>query len=315
MKNEEPPKTIEVVYSPLCESTGAMIGKLRQWLDGTGVQIHIFPFDCCPQGLKSMFGRGENCFIDVFYCGNRIDSVPLHQDKIYASLGIMQRLSDEPAEDQTLSRSEGQLIDGNTASSAITTRELLINALRSGDISFLPISPDNYVDEMSMCLCNYPFGNPPKQFHRECMTIKSRVFSDVWDREDIAGIYAKYKGNVIGLLEVMPREILKKYGYMTGTLGNDNAYLSIGCYEVGYGIPRIDMIDLLMQHLEAIFPLFHRKQIEGVGIYDWDDGFNPYWVYKKYGFQETEKLSENVVIMSRSMTNVPNHQTPIRSAR
>ena len=32
---------IEVVYSPLCEATGAMIGKLRQWLEGTDVQIRL----------------------------------------------------------------------------------------------------------------------------------------------------------------------------------------------------------------------------------------------------------------------------------
>lgn len=46
---------IEVVYSPLCEATGAMIGKLRQWLEGTDVQIRLFSFDHCPQRLKSKF--------------------------------------------------------------------------------------------------------------------------------------------------------------------------------------------------------------------------------------------------------------------
>ena len=54
-------------------------------------------------------------------------------------------------------------------------------------------------------------------------------------------------------------EILRKYGYMTGTTGDDSTYLSIGCYEVGYGIPRIDMINLLMQQLTEVFPLFSRK--------------------------------------------------------
>ena len=55
---------IEVVYSPLCEATGAMIGKLRQWLEGTDVQIRLFSFDHCPQRLKSKFKKGENCLPD-----------------------------------------------------------------------------------------------------------------------------------------------------------------------------------------------------------------------------------------------------------
>lgn len=152
-----------------------------------------------------------------------------------------------------------------------------------------------------MCLCNYPFGNLPKQFHESCMAIKAQVFSEVWSQEAVAGIYAKYRGTVIGLLEVMPREILRKYGYMTGTLGNDSSWLSIGCFEIGYGIPRVPMIDLLMQELETVYPAFHRRQLEGVGIYGWMDGFNPHWVYEKYGFEKVENLSENTVVMAKTM--------------
>ena len=280
-------RTIEVVYSPICEATGAMIGKLKQWLDGTDFQISIFPFNDCPQRLKTKFEQGENCFIDVFYNGERIDSVPLHQHKIYAALGIQKTALRENDEEMVLS--------------PVITREQLAQAHESGEIHFYPINKNNYAEEMTMCLCNYPFGNPPNQFHENCMEIKAQVFSEVWAVEDIAGIYATYRGNVIGLLEVMPREILKKYGYMTGTTGDDSTYLSIGCYEIGYGIPRVDMIDLLMRKLELLFPLFHRKQLEGVGIYGWIDGFNPYWVYEKYGFQKAENLSENTVVMSKSI--------------
>lgn len=286
-------QTIEVVYSPLCEAAGAMIGQLRQWLAGTDVQISIFPFDRCPQRLKDKFKISENCFLDIFYCGNRIDSVPLHRDRICESLGIRQP-------DAREADKNGPSLD-TAAGQPPVTRQQLIHAFQAGEISFRPIDSDHYRDEMSMCLCNYPFGNPPKQFHKECMAIKSQVFSEVWEFEDIAGIYAKYKGNVIGLLEVMPREILRRYGYMTGTTGEDRAYLSIGCYEIGYGIPRVEMIDLLMQKLTTVFPLFHRGQLEGVGIYGWTDGFNPYWVYQKYGFKETEKLSDNTVVMSKTI--------------
>ena len=278
---------IEVVYSPVCEATGAMIGMLKGWLDGLDIQIRIFPFDRCPQRLRNEYTKGENCFIDVFYRGNRIDSVPLHRDKIYAALSIRQPF--EPVKNE------------NVLLSATVTGEELTGAFQSGALRFYPIDAQNYMEEMSMCLCNYPFGNPPKEFHGDCLAIKSRVFSEVWKVEDVAGIYAKYRGKVVGLLEVMPREILQKYGYMTGRAGKDRAYLSVGCFEVGYGIARVEMIDLLMGQLQTIFPLFHRRQIEGVGIYGWMDGFNPYWVYKKYGFIETEKLSENTAVLSKRM--------------
>ncbi len=280
-------RTIDVVYSPLCEATGAMLGKLTQWLEGTDVQINAIPFNLCPQRLRKKFEKGENCFIDVFYGAERIDTVPLHQERVFAALGIKKEIeeSDEERDAILVSFTPAQLID----------------KFKSEEIRFIPICQNNYLEEMSMCLCNYPFGNPPKQYHKNCVALKSQVFSEVWQMEEVAGIYAKYKETVIGLLEVMPREILKKYGYMTGTSGSDSKYLSVGCYEIGYGIPRVEMIDLLMNQLETIYPLFHRKQIEGVGVHGWDDGFNPYWVYKKYGFQEIEKLSESTVVMSKSI--------------
>ena len=39
---------------------------------------------------------------------------------------------------------------------------------------------------------NYPFGNPPEQFHKECMAIKSQVFSEIWSREKTAGVYVHF---------------------------------------------------------------------------------------------------------------------------
>lgn len=61
-------KTIDVVYSPICESTGAMIGKLKRWLEGTDIQINIIPFHLCAPKMKNCRQAGENCFIDIYYC-------------------------------------------------------------------------------------------------------------------------------------------------------------------------------------------------------------------------------------------------------
>lgn len=280
-------RIIEVVYSPLCEATGAMLGSLRRWLRNTDIEIMEYQFDIAPQRLKNCYQKSENCFIDVFFDNTIIDSIPLHQDKIYDILNI--RLP--------LDLSCPDIVEGKH----ILTSDELKNAASSKKIKFYPIDRNTYEDEMTMCLCNYPFGNPPEKFHASCIKIKKPVFEQALSFESVVGIYAKYKNDVIGLLEVMPREILKKFGYMTGTLGNDNDYLSVGCYEIGYGIPRIDMIDLLMNELHKIFYLFHRKYIEGIGVFGCTDGFDPYWVYDKYNFRQTEKLSENTFVMSKSI--------------
>lgn len=117
-----------------------------------GVHFHyaillFFPFNSCPQRLKNKFKQDENCFIDVFYNGERIDSVPLHQDKIYAACGIQGVVLQEIAEETELSPG--------------ITSEQLVQAHKSGEIHFYPINQSNYTEEMTMCLCNYPFGNPP----------------------------------------------------------------------------------------------------------------------------------------------------------
>lgn len=278
-------KIIDVVYSPVCEATGAMIEKLKSWLEGTDVQINILPYHHLPSDKKSQ-KRCENCFIDVYYCNRKIDTVPLHKEQLYAALQI-ERNAEEDA--PVFSKWNG------------LTAEEFKNLLNKEKISFIPITKNNYLKEMSMCLTNYPFGNPPEQYHEGCISLKAQVFSEVWKKEDIAGVFAVLDDRVIGLLEVMPREILHKYGYMTGSTGEESSTLTIGCYEVGYGIPRVEMLDALMEHLEKVYPLFHRSYIEGIGIYGWRDGFNPYWVYEKYGYSRTEKLSENTIVMAKRL--------------
>jgi len=86
---------------------------------------------------------------------------------------------------------------------------------------------------------------------------------------------------------------------MTGNMGNDNEHLTVGCYEVGYGMPRLEIIDELMRRLEMNYGLFRRRKIEGVGVYEWPDGFTPYWVYDKYGFKRQEAITDKKVVMMK----------------
>lgn len=109
-----------------------------------------------------------------------------------------------------------------------------------------------------------------------------------------------FHGN-IGLIEVLPREIVKKYGFMTGTQGNDDEVITITCYEVANKVPRTFILDELMYHLVKIKGNFTRKRLEGIGVLGCIDGFNPYWVYEKYGFKRTEKLGENTFVLETSV--------------
>ncbi|MFQ7539246.1 MAG: hypothetical protein ACLRL6_18820 [Clostridium sp.] len=45
-------RQIDVVYSPMCEATAAMVEKLRIWLEGIDIQIHLIPYHQLPSDKK-----------------------------------------------------------------------------------------------------------------------------------------------------------------------------------------------------------------------------------------------------------------------
>ncbi len=286
---------IEVVYSPICEASMAFVGILHEWLKNKNVEIKSSVFLCSSAYQKKLYEHNglsvngrmiETCFTDVFYNGRLIDSVPLNKVKIYSALGI----AADDCNDESYSLTSDNI-------SVQQFRKLIINE----EISWIPITKDTFTEEITMCLKNYPFGNPPERFHRQCTDLKKQVFDQVWSEESCAGIYAKHKNKVIGLLEVLPREIMKNYGFLTGSTGHDGDYLTVGCYEVGLGMPRKEMIDELMLYLEMNYNMFSRKQLEGIGVYEWPEGFTPYWVYDKYGFRKKELITDNKVVMEKSI--------------
>lgn len=290
-------KAIDVVYSPICEANGAFLGQLEEWLEDADVKINYISYDSLTsKELEWYKAQGGMCekgklvssvFIDVFYDGKLIDTVPLKKEKIEEALNIHIKEHEE----ESMSK---------------IAQALLVNQFRiailKNEIEWIPITIENYQDEMTMCLKNYPYGNPPKRFHKKCIEIKKKVFLQVLEKENIGGIYAKYEGKVIGLLEVFPREIIRKYGFITGSKGNDDDYLTVGCYEVGFGIPRKEMIDELMFQLEKHYSKFKRIYLEGIGVFEWNEGFMPYWVYDKYGFHKAESIKENTVVMEKEIS-------------
>jgi len=184
-------------------------------------------------------------------------------------------------------------------------KELSVTEFRDlmckGELKWVPTTKDNFRDEMRLCIETYPYGSPLKRFHRRCIALKERVFAEVFTKECIAGVFAQWESKVVGFIEVFPREIIKKYGYLTGCCGNDKDYLTVGCLEVGYGIPRKEMIDELLYQLEQVYLQFNRHLLDGVGTFELNTGFTPYWVYDKYGFHRSETVGEGTVIMEKNI--------------
>lgn len=276
---------IEVIYSPICEASGAFLGLLAEWLENTDVKISSMAFNSFSERQRRLYrangilvnGRmTETCFIDVFYQEKLIDSVPISRKRIFSALGM-----DCAAEENNVTHVPAKPIVND-------------------EISWIPITRDTFLDEMTMCLKNYPYGNPPERFHPHCVELKKQVFKKVWEKQKCAGLYAKSKDRVIGVIEVFPREILRENGFLTGSNGRDEDYLTVGCYEVGAETPRIEMIDELMRRLLTIHHMFTRPRLEGIGVYEWPDGFTPYWVYDKYGFRKSETITDRKVVMEKS---------------
>ena len=285
-------KSVVVIYSPLCEQNGSFLSLLEEWLKEKDIEILEIPFDKITDREKKWYKSSEllkngrflkSVFIDVFFEGKLIDSVPLKKENIEKGLGIAIHEKEE------IFKTTGEEI------SVTKFRDLVCR----GEVKWVPITEDNFREEMKLCIENYPYGSPPKHFHQRCITLKERVFREVFAKESIGGVFATLDSIVTGLIEVFPREIIKKYGYLTGSNGRDEDYLTVGCLEVGYGIPRKEMIDELFFQLEKVYPDFRRHFLEGVGTFEWNTGFTPYWVYDKYGFHRSETLDKKRVIMEK----------------
>lgn len=288
-------KELYAVYSPVCEANGAFLGQLQEWFDGTGVRINPVPFNKIDPEIKKWYvaeglardnGRFvSTVFIDVFYEGKLIDSVPLSKEKIEKAMRIR------------LAGPCNEYLNSGPGISAEIFKALACE----NKIEWKTVNSSNYPEEMQMCLTNYPHGDPPERFRTHCINIKKQVFEEVFRKEDIAGLYGTYQNKVIGFIEVFPREILRFHGFLTGSAGPDEAHLTVGCLEIGKGIPRKEMIDELFFQLEPRLYLFKRNLIEGIGVYEWNEGFTPYWVYDKYGYKKSEHITENKVVMSKTI--------------
>ena len=166
-------KSIEVIYSPLCEASIAFVGEINEWLNNTGVLVRSTPFDEMSRSQKELYvkngiliaGRmSESCFTDIFFEEKLIDSVPLKKTKILSALNLA---------------STGSPCDRPVEAGENLSLQQVRAAIYDNSIQWIPITKETAQDEMTMCLRNYPHGNPPVRFHKECIEAKNNVFNKV----------------------------------------------------------------------------------------------------------------------------------------
>lgn len=292
----EKERLLVAVYSPVCEANGAFLGLLKEWAQEAGAEVEAVPFHQMGDRERAWYRKAgrldsgsfrQTVFIDVFLEGELVDSVPLNRERIASALGVPIK---------------GSEVDLRPPSEE-TSPEGFLSSLLSGRIQPVAITRDTYRREMDMCLENYPFGEVDGKFHASCRALKEPVFLETFQTQEIAGVFLKDSRDVLGLLEVHPREVLRKYGFVTGTGGSDQDYLTVGCYEVGRGLPRAEVVDRLMAALLKLSPRLGRPLLEGVGKLNWPGGFNPYWVYDKYGFSAVSELRPGWILMEKRVSS------------
>ncbi len=136
------------------------------------------------------------------------------------------------------------------------------------------------------------------------MAMKERWYRQATGRVEPFGVLVMEVDRPIGLAEYMPRPLALRAGYVTGTWGDDREVLTLTCLEVGWGMPRLQVLEFTMQRLLEQLESDPQgfRYLEAMAVYEKPLGFNPYWLLEKYGFaRKEERVPGQVVIMAKPL--------------
>ncbi|RJQ09679.1 MAG: GNAT family N-acetyltransferase [Bacillota bacterium] len=167
-----------------------------------------------------------------------------------------------------------------------------------------PLIVSSPEDALAMCLGNHPSGSRPRpSAATRGAAAKTRWLASLDLPGGLYGVGARKGGEVVGLIEVYPRLVAAGAGYVTGTWGDPQRTLTITCIEVASGMARHPAMEFLLESLLGQLSR-HRgayQAVEAVGRYGNMAGFNPYWLFDKYGFIRREERRPGLVILSRDI--------------
>jgi len=162
----------------------------------------------------------------------------------------------------------------------------------------LPLDENSMDLEIDLCLRCHPSGVVVNgEAAEEGRDAKRLFLQGVLERVNPAGFVAEDSGAPVALLELMPRDVARLSGYVTGDEGEDGRTLTVACLEVAHGYERKPTIRMMVGHLVGNLGLFRPYRRIEVGGFPGDVDFNPAWVYEEAGFTVDEDR-ETVKILS-----------------
>ncbi len=289
----------------------------------------------CAEGARSRAGPGalkENVFTTVFVDGEAVGSIPLAPGTLR---GVVGRVLGQGATIGKLGlagpsgggfQGPGPAAPPGGAAVPYPRVEPRASdyAAALAGLRIEPLTVPGSDALMDLCLVRHPSGfSADPQAAAAGADLKRRWLGSLGLPGGFFGVAARRGAGYAGIMEVYPRAVAAKAGFATGTWGDGEAVLTITCIEVAYGEPRHPVMEFLVEGLLAELgrhvasasghdvaaqdqdpdPAFGRyRDVEAVGHYGNMAGFNPYWLFDKYGFVRREERVPGVsVILSRSL--------------
>jgi len=326
---------VDVVYSPQCPWSPHWVKALEKEIEGLDVEFRAYDLwqepdrawtllrssGMCGKGSQAGTGEPEvldqNVFARVFVDGEAAGGIPpapgtlrglvgraTGQGATLGKLGLLREPSPKagggldaapPAE----SPRPYPRVMPETADYARALAGLVIEPLTLPGSDAL----------MDICLARHPSGFKPDPLSAAAgASLKRRWLSSLDLPGGFFGVAARRGGGYAGIMEVYPRLIAARAGYATGTWGDAAKVLTITCIEVAFGEARHPVMEFLleglMSELNADAANCHAGQIEAIGHYGNMAGFNPYWLFDKYGFVRREERVPGVsVVLSKSLVD------------
>lgn len=317
---------VEVVYSPQCPWAASWLRDLEEIVSAGEVDFRAYnlweepgkawPLLNAASGRLATPGRRaltKNVFFRVFVDGEPAgEGVPLPPAELAhvldAALGRDATVAAAGAGAVAGTLTPGAPAPGVTASGARYTEA----PPRVGDfprvlagLEVVPLTVAGCASEFGMCLERHPSGLKVARRAAEEGAAQKRRWLEGLDLPDgFYGVAARRGDRVVGLLEVYPRPVAARAGFVTGTWGDgeDDRILTVACLEVAQGESRQPIMEFLLEGLLDELDARPRgfEHLEAFGKYGNMAGLNPYWLYDKYGFTRREETEPGVgAVLSR----------------
>jgi hypothetical protein len=156
-------------------------------------------------------------------------------------------------------------------------------------IEIIPLTEKTMELEIDLCLKFHPSGyKVPEDDAIQGRDAKKKFLKKVFEEVIPAGFIAIENGKPLALLELVPRKIAARNGYITGLKDIDEDTLTIVCLEVTSNQNRKQIMKIMVEHLVNNLELFKPFKMIEVGAFPQDVDFHPAWVYEDNGFTTVE---------------------------